>query len=300
MADQELFIIRQASSLNDVRWAVNMCIQEGWPTREKDAECYFSAGMTPHYFIGELNGEKISCIAVYIYDDTYCFVSFFIVDPEHRGKGYGLRTWKRAMEYVGEGPNLVLESVTSMEEIYKKSGLHREFMVRKYVLISSKIAKSLSEIKPPEGIRILPGCKADINKLHEYTKGILGISCKHLLASWISLDTSISFVAVNGQLEIVGSIIVVKNDKGDYMAVPFLSNCLSTAQTLLSKSVQLIVSVNPEATLLVYVPESNLFGMRMFEEQLGGILKGALIRMCTKGHLDIQISFVFGLSSLEY
>ena len=296
MAGQEWFIVRQASSLNDLRWVMNMCIQEGWPTREKDAECYFSAGMTSHFFIGELNGQKVSCIAVYKYGDAYCYVSHFVVEPKHRGKGYGLCTWKRAMDYAGEGPNLVLDSVTSMEETYEKSGFHREFVERAYVVTSNEIAKALSEIKPPEGVSILPGCKADINNLNEYTKGVLGISYKRLLASWINLNTSISFVAVNRQLEVVGCIIVVKDNKGDYMAVPFLSNSMSTAQSLLKESTQMIVSVNPEATLLVYVPESNLFGVRMFEEQLGGIPKEFYVRMCNKGYLDMQASSVFGLS----
>ena len=53
------FIVRRANSLDDLHWVMNQALEEGLMPLEKDAECFFSAGLTSDFFIGELNGERI-------------------------------------------------------------------------------------------------------------------------------------------------------------------------------------------------------------------------------------------------
>ena len=63
---KEKFVVRRAASLDDLQWVVKRASEEGWTPREKDAECYFAAGLTSNFFIGELNGERITSLwAVY-------------------------------------------------------------------------------------------------------------------------------------------------------------------------------------------------------------------------------------------
>ena len=85
METQGNFIIRRATWKGDLQWAIKLA------NGIICAECYFSAGLTNDFFIGELSGERISCIAMVRYGDSRAFISFFVVAEQFRGKGYGLK-----------------------------------------------------------------------------------------------------------------------------------------------------------------------------------------------------------------
>ena len=53
--NEETFVIRHATSLDDLQWVIKLASEEGFAPRKKEAECYFSAGLTPYFYIGELN-----------------------------------------------------------------------------------------------------------------------------------------------------------------------------------------------------------------------------------------------------
>ena len=56
------FVIRRTKCLDDLQCAIKMVGEVGFNPREKEAECYFSAGLTLYFYIGELNGKQIACI----------------------------------------------------------------------------------------------------------------------------------------------------------------------------------------------------------------------------------------------
>ena len=58
--NEETFVIRCATSLADLQWVIKRATEEGFIPREKEAECYFSAGLTSEFCISELKGEHIS------------------------------------------------------------------------------------------------------------------------------------------------------------------------------------------------------------------------------------------------
>ena len=297
----DTFTVRRASSLDDLRWVISTCKEEGWMTRDKDAECYFSTGMSSSFFIGELEGQRISCIAVYEYSDRYCIIGNFIVAPQYRGKGYGLRTWEHAMGAVeGEQRNIVLDSVVDMVDKYEsRNGFRKDFVTVKHDMFAFSVAEALSATTPPEGIKILPGSGVDINKLAEYNRSIFGANHVLLLSSWISLEDNISFVAVDEKSTVVGFIILVKDNKGYYCAFPFASDTLSTAQALLKKSLDCVSPIDPQLKLVTYIPENNQVGIKMVEEQFGAVSRSKTVRMFSKGSLDMPLSSIYGISTLD-
>ena len=297
----DTFTVSRASSLDDLRWVISTCREEGWTTRGKDPECYFSADMSSNFFIGELEGKKISCIAVHEFGDRYCRIGNFIVVPQYRGKGYGLRTWKHAMGAVGgEQRNIVLDSVVDMVDKYEtRNGFRKDFVIVKHDMFAYSVAEALSATTSPVGIKILPGSGVDINKLAEYDRSIYGVNRMLLLSSWISLEDSISFVAVDEQSTLVGFIILVKDYKGCYCAFPYASDTLVTAQVLLKKSLDCVSPIDPQLKLATYIPEDNQVGIKMVEEQFGAVPKTKCVRMCTEGSLNMPLSSIYGISTLE-
>src|SRR3954454_18786961 len=93
---------------------------EGWNPGLADADCFHAAD--PDGFqVGCLADEPVACISVVRYGEHYAFLGFYIVKPEMRGRGYGIRIWQAGLSRLGS--RLVgLDGVTTQQENYRKSG----------------------------------------------------------------------------------------------------------------------------------------------------------------------------------
>jgi ribosomal protein S18 acetylase RimI-like enzyme len=93
---------------------------EGWNPGLHDADCFYVCD--PHgFFLGVLDSEPVASIAAVAYDESYGFLSFYLVKPECRGRGFGLRLWQAALDYLGER-HLGLDAVPAQVANYRKSG----------------------------------------------------------------------------------------------------------------------------------------------------------------------------------
>src|SRR5262245_60006988 len=81
---------------DDVAFAIDLAAREGWNPGLHDADCFYAAD-NDGFLIGELGSEPIGCISAVSYAGRYGFVGLYIVRPEFRGRGYGLRLWKAAL-----------------------------------------------------------------------------------------------------------------------------------------------------------------------------------------------------------
>ena len=94
------FTIRVMTA-SDVALAGDWAAAEGWNPGLNDAACFST--VDPHGFhIGEIDGAAASTSSVVNYDDGFSFLGFYIVRPELRGRGYGLRTWQTAIAHAGD------------------------------------------------------------------------------------------------------------------------------------------------------------------------------------------------------
>jgi GNAT superfamily N-acetyltransferase len=93
---------------------------EGWNPGLADAACFATVDPAG-FFIGELDGAPAVTISCVNYDDSFAFLGFYIVRPDLRGRGYGLRIWNAAIAHAG--PRVVgLDGVVAQQENYRKSG----------------------------------------------------------------------------------------------------------------------------------------------------------------------------------
>jgi len=79
--------------------------------------------MTPlrGFHIGEIGGAAASTISVVNYDDRFAFLGFYMVRPDLRGRGRGLRTWQAAIVHAGSR-TIGLDGVVTQQDNYRKSG----------------------------------------------------------------------------------------------------------------------------------------------------------------------------------
>ena len=104
----------------EVDLAVSWAAAEGWNPGVVDADCYLAADPNA-FLVGLLDAQPIACISVVRYDDRFGFLGFYIVRPEFRGQGHGLRLWNAGLNYL-HGCVVGLDGVVEQIGNYQKSG----------------------------------------------------------------------------------------------------------------------------------------------------------------------------------
>jgi len=104
----------------EMAMAIDWAALEGWNPGFYDEYCFYAADPNG-FLIGLLVDEPVATVSVVKYGDSFGFLGFYMVKPEHRGKGYGLQIWNAGLEYL-KGLTIGLDGVVAQQNNYKKSG----------------------------------------------------------------------------------------------------------------------------------------------------------------------------------
>ena len=127
---------------DEIPLAIDWAAAEGWNPGLDDAASF--ATVDPGGFlIGEISGEAVATISCVNYDRHFSFLGFYMVRPDLRGKGYGLRIWKAAIEHAGARV-IGLDGVVAQQHNYEKSGFVRAYPNIRYggVAVAGKSASA--------------------------------------------------------------------------------------------------------------------------------------------------------------
>ena len=69
-------------------------------------------------WLGWLGSEPVGCIAGVRYNDSYGFIGLFLVVPQRRGHGYGVRLWRHALAHLADLPCIGLEAAPDRIDDY--------------------------------------------------------------------------------------------------------------------------------------------------------------------------------------
>jgi hypothetical protein len=100
--------------------AADWAAAEGWNPGLGDTACFATVDREG-FLIGEVEGGAAATVSCVNYDTRFAFLGFYIVRPELRGRGYGLRMWNAAIAHAG-GRVIGLDGVVAQQENYRKSG----------------------------------------------------------------------------------------------------------------------------------------------------------------------------------
>jgi GNAT superfamily N-acetyltransferase len=104
----------------EISLAVDWAAREGWNPGLADDACF--ACVDPEGFlIAERDGEPVATVSCVNYGASFSFLGFYIVRPDLRGRGYGLRIWNAAIAHAGARV-IGLDGVTAQQDNYRKSG----------------------------------------------------------------------------------------------------------------------------------------------------------------------------------
>jgi len=104
----------------EVPLATDWAAEEGWNPGLHDAAT-FAAVDEDGFLVAELDGEPVGCLSAVRWNDHFGFLGFYIVRPQHRGRGFGLALWQRGLQRL-DGAVVGLDGVVSQQENYRRSG----------------------------------------------------------------------------------------------------------------------------------------------------------------------------------
>ena len=296
---------RRATSLDDLQWVFKMGADEGWTLRAMDANSYFTIGIMQDFFIGELDGERISFVSIVRHSKTLAFVGFYFTQRPFRGKGYGMKTWRAAFEDVGTDIEFRLYSGANVKDVYVKSGFQPGWIVRHYAFTCDRAAETLSECQlSPAVAKILPGGQVNFEKLVAYGADMTVSSqvCKFLLAAWLSNAQESSWVALGKEGEVLGYLIMSETvlfpERG-YRIAPFFADSAPIARSLLKMAVEYATPNNPKCLSLQIPPEFNIEAVNIVDKELGGKPLFDMVFMGTEQIPKLALHKVFGFASPE-
>ena len=300
---KETFVIRRAKSLDDLQWVIKRATEEGFGPREKEAECYFSAGLTPYFYIGELKGKRIGCVSLVRHGETVAFGGNLFVAKAYRKQGYGMELFDFA-EALADQCDRRMMAVMKMKDHLLKKGYLLGWIVKVYQFTASRAVEGLASSQlPPSVEQILPARQADFEKLFAYGADMLGTSqtCKLVLAAWLSHLQESSWVAIDNKEEVVGYLIMSKLTRfpeQGYFIAPFYADSVPIARSLLKVAVEFASANNPRHNIVVYAPvDFNPEGVSMLEKEVGATPIEEITSMSSKELPTAQLSKVFGIAS---
>ena len=268
-----------------------------------DHASFFAADSTG-FFVGELDGQPISSLSVVKYTDNYAFVGNYRVEKQFRRRGYGLRTWKIAMDSLHDHCNVALNTFVKNEDLYNKSGFKRGWINKRFRLVASKALSAFSRIQHSPGISIDPVIEVDFEDVLECNTSVYGFASYSFLQKWVTSSNSWSCVATDDKGKVLGYAIVRTTHPQDqwWKIGPLLADNSQIARSLYKGILERVSAEDPNGTVIVEVPFGTLFSSDTLQivEELYGSHCFTFSRMFTKGiPSNMNLKKIFGLTTLQ-
>jgi len=275
--------IKRMSKIQVRDIAITWAALEGWNPGLDDAEIFYQAD-NKGFLVGVLDNKPIACISVVKYDKSFGFLGFYIVKPEFRGKGYGLKIWQAGMAYL-QKCNIGLDGVVAQQDNYKKSGFKLAYNNIRFKGVTQSTKEKSKSIVGLEDI--------SFDKIERYDRKFFPVSRRNFLKRWIrpKHGAGLAFLK-NGDIAGYG---VIRKCIDGYKIGPLFAEEKYTAEELF-KSLSDQVEVG--STIYLDIPEVNQDAKNIIQKyQMKEVFKTA--RMYTKELPDLSVGKIFGVTTFE-
>ncbi|UTW04162.1 GNAT family N-acetyltransferase [Amphritea atlantica] len=263
--------------------AIEWAVKEGWNPGLHDADCYYSADSNG-FLIGLLGDEPIATISAIKYGESFGFIGFYIVKPEHRGKGYGIQIWNAGLKYL-EGVNIGLDGVVTQQENYIKSGFKLAYRNIRY--------EGVGGGTHPQNAEIVELATLPFETIDQYDQPFFPANRSQFAQSWITQPESHALgILQNGQLAGYG---VIRKCRNGYKIGPLYADNPELAESLF---LALKSTTRSSETIFLDTPDINPAAVALAEgNNMSASFETA--RMYTGDFPDLPIQRLFGVTSFE-
>ncbi len=267
----------------EVDLAVEWAAAEGWNPGLDDAACFHAAD--PGGFLVGLLGEKpVAAISVVRYGASFGFLGFYIVRPEYRGRGYGLRIWNAGMARLA-GRTIGLDGVVAQQENYRKSGFSLAYRNCRY--------EGRGGGGVADGAEIVPLSSLSFAEIQSYDKSFFPDDRTAFLACWIAQPraTALGYVK-DGRLVGYG---LLRPCRSGYKIGPLFAERPEWADALFGV---LRAQITPADPLFLDVPAVNPEAVDLAKRH-GMSIVFETARMYAGKAPELPLDRLFGVTSFE-
>ncbi|MGF1524758.1 MAG: GNAT family N-acetyltransferase [Leptolyngbyaceae cyanobacterium] len=265
--------------------AIAWAAAEGWNPGLYDADCFYAADPTG-FLIGLLGDEAIATLSVVKYGESFGFLGFYIVKPEFRSQGYGLRLWQAGMVSL-RGRTVGLDGVVAQQDNYLKSGFKLAHRNIRYQGISD------GENRLDTEFNIVPLSSLPLDSVIEYDRAFFPDDRAAFLRCWLTQPDSYG-IGVLHQRSLAGYGVIRACQEG-YKIGPLFADTPLFAEAILQS---LKAYVHPGDTFYLDVPEVNPHAVKLAEKhQMISIFETA--RMYTTRAPELPLKRLFGITTFE-
>lgn len=267
----------------EISLAVDWAAEEGWNPGIHDADCFYTAD-PEGFLVGMLGDEPIATISVVKYGNSFGFLGFYIVKPEHRGKGYGIQIWNTGMKSL-RGRTVGLDGVVAQQDSYRKSG---------FVLAYSNVryqGNGGGDYPADAGIVLLSALALD--DIYAYDKAFFPDDRRAFLKCWINQPQSIALGIVReSKLSGYG---VVRTCRTGFKVGPLFADSPECAEQLF---LALKAHVPETAPVFLDIPAVNAAAVELVNRH-NMTVSFETARMYAGQAPDLPMDRLFGVTSFE-
>lgn len=268
---------------DEVGLAIEWAALEGWNPGLNDAACFYAAD-PEGFLVGLLDGEPVAAISAVRYGETFGFLGLYIVKPPYRGRGYGLRIWKAAMDRV-RGRNIGLDGVVAQEGNYRKSGFRFAHRNARYEGTGGRPFEHDGDVVELSAV--------PFSEVADYDRPFFPDVRPQFLKAWINQPEGAGLgVRTDGKLAGYG---VLRPCRAGYKIGPLFADTPALAQTLFSA---LTARVPAGAPVCLDVPETNPQAAALARRHRMKVVFET-VRMYTGAFPELPMDKLFGITTFE-
>ena len=232
------------------------------------------------FFIGEIEGKPAATVSCVVYDECFAFLGFYIVRPDLRGRGYGLRIWDAAMAHAGTR-TVGLDGVVAQQANYQKSGFQLAYSNIRY-------GGTIAVIDAGSGIVPL----ADVPFAAVAADDVFPAPRAAFLRCWIAADRHIGRALLrDGRLAAWG---VIRPCRTGWKVGPLVADDRAAAEAVFAA----LVAAAGGGEVFLDVPSVNPHAVALAQGHgLAPVFETA--RMYTGPIRPVRLERVFGITTFE-
>ena len=269
---------------DEVSMAIDWAASEGWNPGLQDQDSFFAADETG-FLIGLLNGNPIACISAVKYEHDFGFIGFYLVKPEFRGHGYGLKIWQAAIDALA-GQTIGLDGVVSQQGNYKKFGFQLAYPNIRYQGLSA--ASSV----PPSGA-VVELLSRNGDEINQFDRHLFSKARPAFLASWLRQPGSTALAYLEDDR--LAGYGVVRPCRVGYKIGPLFAQTPQQAEQLFQS---LVSALPPGSSYFLDIPSINPDAVRLVERHAMQPVFETARMYCGKAPV-IPVEHVYGVTSFE-
>lgn len=291
--------IRQMTR-NELDTLVEWAADEGWNPGLDDAEVFWATD--PEGFIAaEMGGELVGGGSIVAYGRRYGFMGFFIMRPDHRGRGLGDRLWNerkaRLLARLDPGAPIAMDGVFNMQPYYARGGFR--FVCRDLRFEGRGLEEPPSS--PPDGI--VEAGSVPFERIEAYDRRHFPAPRERFLRAWLRRPGGHAVVAPSPEggspagpdeeTALLGYAVLRPCRTGHKIGPLFAANATVAERLFVALAARV-----PGEPIFLDVPESNRDALALAERHGMKEVFGCA-RMVLGPVPDLPNAEIFGVTTFE-